>query len=375
MRLHPADSLLYLFVRLVRTLDHRKFDISSLRPDTVRNILVVSSTAIGDTLLSTPAIRALRERYPRAHIIAHLNVKNSELFENNPHIDGVIPYYGGYKRFFGTIRDLRRHDFDLALILHGNEPQATPMAYLSGARYIVKVPIPKQYAFLLSNQSNGFEDPWKHHAIDVRLRAASFVGCRSDDPTMVLIVDKADETSVDAYLERIALRGHDTSIGFQAAAATRYKEWPERNFVELGRKLCSHRKDIRIILTGSQHEQPLCNRIVRGIGQRAVSTAGAIPLKQLPALVKRMRVLVTNDTGALHIATALQTRTVSLFCPTNHRGVGPIQDLHLHRMIVKKRPCNPCVTKKCKRPFCMEQITVDEVFNAVRGFLDENRSV
>ncbi len=114
----------------------------------------------------------------------------------------------------------------------------------------------------------------------------------------------------------------------------------------------------------------LCSFVAREMGGRVVSTAGELSLRQLRALVKEMDLLVTNDTGAMHIAIALQTKTVSLFCPTNSWGVGPLQDLHLHRVIKKDRPCDPCVSKRCVNPYCMKLITVDEVFEEVKKLLN-----
>lgn len=149
MRPNPLDGMLYLAMRLLKAFDRRKTDLEYFDGSKVSSILAVSSTAIGDTLLSTPAIRAVRERYSGARIIAHFNINNMELFENNPHIDGIIPYYGGYRKFFSTVREFRKRRFDLALIFHGNEPQATPMAYLSGARFIIKLPNTSEYKFLL----------------------------------------------------------------------------------------------------------------------------------------------------------------------------------------------------------------------------------
>src|SRR5208283_2646102 len=200
MRIHPLDGLLFWSMKLLKSLDKRQTDLEHFDPSSVKNILVVSSTAIGDTLLSTPAIRAVRQRYPEAKIIAHFNAGNAELFENNPYIDGIISYSGGYRRFVRTVREFRKQNFDLALIFHGNEPQATPMAYLSGARFIIKTPISREYGFLLSNISNGFDNPWDHHAIDVRMKIASFIGCRGDNREMVLAADEGDRAAASSYL-------------------------------------------------------------------------------------------------------------------------------------------------------------------------------
>jgi len=137
MKIRPVESLLYHALRFLKAQDKRRRGLESIDRSAVNNILIISSTAIGDTLMSTPAIRAIRRCFPKARIIALLNKDNMELFANNPNINGAVPYYGGWKKFISTVSTLRKYSFDIALILHGNEPQATPMAYLSGARLIV----------------------------------------------------------------------------------------------------------------------------------------------------------------------------------------------------------------------------------------------
>lgn len=375
MRLKIRENLLYFVLKIIHKFDKRQRDLKYFNPDEVKNILVVSSTAIGDTLLSTPAIRAVRERYPHAKIIAHFNVKNMELFENNPHIDGIIPYYGGYKKFFKTILEFRKHKFDLALIFHGNEPQATPMAYLGGAKFIVKVPVPKKWEFLISNKTNGFDNPWNHHAIDVRLKAASFVGCKENTKEMILLVDEKERDLIRKLLEERKIKNGKKLIGFQIGATNKFKMWPPEKFIELGKKIIKHYNDIVIIVLGSKQEKKLAKFVTEQIGQNAISLAGLLRLKELKALVEKLHLLITNDTGTMHMAIALKTKTVCLFCPTNAWGVGPIQDMYLHKIIQKDKPCDPCITKKCKNPFCMDLIEVDEVFQAVKESLDENSSL
>ncbi|MEO5359911.1 MAG: glycosyltransferase family 9 protein [Nitrospirota bacterium] len=363
MKLNPFDGLLYISMKIIKHFDRR--DSTSFSPCNVKNILVISSTALGDTLMSTPAIRAVRIRYPNAHITACLNVRYAGLFAGNPHIDTILPYYGGYRKFLRTAYALRQANPDLALIFHGNEPQATPLAYLSGARFIFKIPISRQYGFLLSNKSNGFDDPWRHHAIDVRLKTASFADCTGDDRSMVLDVNPIALTHIKASMSALGFNSAHPIIGFQPGAAQLYKAWPKGYFIELGKRILSLYPDARIVITGSADERRLTGEIAAAIGTGAVSLAGALSLKQLAALIKTLSVLVTNDTGTMHIAIALGTRTVSLFCPSNHWGTGAVTERHLHRIISAERPCTPCITKKCRTPHCMNAISVDEVLTAV----------
>lgn len=366
MKLIPTELTIYLILRLMRFFDKHKKQTAVFDTSKINNILVISNTAIGDTLFSTPAIKAIRERYQDAKIIACFSVKNMELFDNNPHIDGIIPYYGGYKKFIKTIRSFRKHHFDLVLILHGNEPQATPLAYFSKAPFIFKVPRTKKYAFLLNNDTDGFGDksPWQHHAIDVRMKTISFANCSYKSKEMEIVLKDEAISVVDNMLEQMGtVKDKTMLVGLQCGAANKYKIWPKENFILLGRRIIElNPQKIRIILIGSKKEKKYCKQIADTIGENAVSLAGKLSLSEIAALIKRFHFLVTNDTGPLHMAVALKTKTISLFCPTNDWGVGPIYDLPLHSVISAKRPCDPCVTKKCKIPFCMSSICVDEVF-------------
>ena len=368
MRIHPIDGLLLLFMKLLKSLDRRDTSLAHFDPDKVKNILVVSSTAIGDTLLSTPAIRAVRERYPGATITGHFNVKNMELFENNPHIDGIVPYYGGYKKFLKTVREFRRRKFDLVLIFHGNEPQATPMAYLSGARFILKFPKSREFSFLLSNTEEQLADA-SLHVIEKRLKLAELVGCRTSAKEMVLLEREEGNAFVTQFLHEHGMNTEDLLIGFQAGASTAGRRWPSRRFIKLGKMLIAASPRVRVIITGSPEEYALCREIADGIGERSMVTAGIIPLKYVPSLVRRLRALLTGDTGILHMAIAVGTPVIALFVPSTPKDTGPLYDLDKHVVVHKEMPCNPCVSKYCGDPYCMDLITVGEVFGEMRRFL------
>jgi ADP-heptose:LPS heptosyltransferase len=167
------------------------------------------------------------------------------------------------------------------------------------------------------------------------------------------------------------LRAHgvgdgELCIGFQPGAATRYKMWPDTAFMLLAHRLMHHDRKFKILLLGSKSEWRLCETIKGGVrDHHLINLAGAIDLPALPALVQRLALLVTNDTGTMHVAIALGVPTVSLFAATEPAGTGPLQDLERHRVVKKPQTCHPCVTKRCVTPFCMDQITVEEVFQTV----------
>ncbi len=369
MRLNPVDEALFVFLRLKNLLDKRKRSAEDFDPSVVKNILLISSTAIGDTLLSTPAIRAVRERYPGSHITALLNKDNMELFENNPHIDDIVPYYGGYRRFLWTVSELRKRNPDLALIFHGNEPQATPLAYLSGARFIFKLPNNNRFRFLLSNSEPITLWDQLGHGIEARLRVAALADCGTEDKRMELFIDQAYDEAVAGFIEQHS-EGAKILVGFQPGASTVSRMWFAERFVKLGKMVLDDFRDSMIVLTGSPSERGLCEEIERGIGRRTLVTAGRLPLKRLPPLIKRLSVFVSGDTGPMHIAYALGTPVVALYAVSDPERTGPLYDKQKHIVIKKPRTCEPCLSKKCEYQECMESITVEEVYRAVARLLE-----
>ncbi len=372
MRINPIDGLLFLGLKILKALDRRQTDLKYFDPARVKNILVVSSTAIGDTLLSTPAIRALHQRYPRAHLTGHIRDKYLELFANNPHLDEIIPYYGGYHRFLHTVLALRRRRPDAVAILHGNGPQAIPMAYLSGAPFVVRIPNRSEYRYLLSNQeqSTANECNPEEHGIHDRLRTAALLSAPSNNKRMVLVVEDSSRREVADYLQAKGFANASPLIGFQVAASTVSRMWMKERFAQLGRQLLDKSPHSKIIITGSPQECAYCREVADMIDSpRVLVSAGELSLKQVPAMLEKLDLLLTGDTGVMHMAIALGTPTVSLFAVADPRKSAACYDRDKHLVISKDKTCDPCPGKKCPYPKCMEQIEVEEVFAAVQQLL------
>ena len=342
----------------------RPLPVAQLGSAVIKRILVISSTAIGDTLLSTPAIHALRQRFPQARITGLLHRRTAELFRYYRELDEIVLLERGLLR---TARRLRRTRPDVAVILHGNEPEASMLAWLSGAHFILKHPKRHPAPQFLSRRDGDEDyDPLTEHAVVSRLRLAGSLGADTGDTRMHLEPPPGTEAGAAQLLRAHGVHDGDLCIGFQPGAATRYKMWPDTAFMLLAHRLMHHDHKIKILLLGSNSEWRLCETIKGGVrDHHLINLAGAIDLPVLPALVRRLALLVTNDTGTMHVAVALGVPTVSLFAATEPAGTGPLQDLERHRVIKKPQTCHPCVTKRCHTPFCMDQITVEEVFQAV----------
>lgn len=378
MRLRLREPLLYRWLRIKRALDRRPRSTDELGTPAIKRILAISCTALGDTLLSTPGLRALRQTYPQAHITLLVHPALQALFAGLGEVDELLPYDGKWRGFGRVARQLK--GYDLAAIFHGNEPQATPMAYLSGARYIFKLPNNNRWNFLLTNRQPvlGWDD--FGHGIEQRLAVARLAGAQGDfSPRMTVPLSPAGD---QALADALAERGWQdaTMIAFQPGASTMSRRWPRSRFVAAAVALSQKYPELRFVVTGSPAEAALCQEVAAGIeaavpfagGSRVWASAGQLPLIALPALLKRASLLVSGDTGPMHLAVTVETPVVALFAVSDPARSGPGYDLEKHLVIRKWRTCDPCQSKNCPyaEPLCMDNISVDEVIAAVDTILN-----
>ena len=342
-----------------------KSSINSL-PERLERILVLSTTAVGDTLLSTPVFSLLRKQCPSALIKVMIRDKYCAFFKNNPDVDEIIPFYKGWFGFYKTLQRVKESNFDIAFIAHISDAKPVVISALAGIPYIIGEYPQKEFQFLLSLRVP--PNP-KEHVIENRMGAVKAVMPNLHNLTcrMVLPTHKAQTIKIwDNFYKKQNVRSDAVFIGFQPGASTYYRMWPKENFINLGKKLLAKNDRFVILIFGSPDEAALCKSIENGIGQRDRAFFYASSLTELPHILKGIDCLVTNDTGPMHIAIAVGTQTVSLFVPSESKRIGPFQDLEKHRVIAREKPCkDECIGKKCKKkPVCMDLITVDEVFDA-----------
>jgi lipopolysaccharide heptosyltransferase II len=329
--------------------------------------LAISTTAVGDTLLSTPCFSALRRLNPEARIIALIRDRCVPMFRTNPDLDGIIPYRKGWAGFLQNLRAIRAENFDAAFVFHVSDPRPVGLAALAGIPFIAGKSLHPPFDPLFTLRT--FPD-YSRHTIARRLAILQrMYPDVSDWPTRLVLPQDQDDTGrVRNSWGVIGGGGRHPGpvVGFQPGASRPYKMWPEERFVDLGRRLLAAAPDLNILVLGDKSEAALGEAIADGVAApgRIVSLCGQTRIAELPAVISGLDFLVTNDTGSLHIAIAVGTPTLSLFAATDPVSSGPYQDQDRHIVIAKPKPCGAgCVHKQCPfTPSCMTQITVDEVY-------------
>jgi len=352
---------LNLIRKLIRWhLKSKHVNRDSIDIKTIDNILVMSNTAIGDTLFTTPAIRSIKESYPDMHIIALLNPDNYQLFEDNPFIDEILLYKGKWRNFFTLVFKLKRMKIDLALIMHSNEPQATPLAYYAGCRYIVKIPNDNnEFNFLHHNSPVPAKQD--EHFIDRRLKQLEYIDIHTKNYRMDIFINPQWYEKFSGMFSE-----NEIYIGFQMGASTKSRMWFPDRWVDLANMILKHKRSWNIVLTGSKSEASLARDFLSSVpDDRVINFVGKLDIGHASALIDKFDLLVTPDTGPLHIAAALQIPTVAISVAGSATESNPRDHNIPHIFIEEPKTCNPCIDKRCKYQKCMLQITPNQVFQSI----------
>lgn len=329
--------------------------------------LIVSTTGIGDTLWGTPAIRALRKTFPQCYIGVLTNNMGFKLLEGNFDIDDFFIFQRGLKGHLalpGLLAKLREKYFDTAFIFHASDRIIWPLCYFTGANEIIGISGQnKDLDFVLTQ---AIRSQHLKHGIETRLEIVKLVGVNNIQGTILMHLSDKNRDHVRSFL-RDNLIGEDSLlIGLHPGAQKPFKCWPAENFIAVGNILIK-KFGGNVIVTGNADEKALALKIASKIAG-AISVAGKFSLRETAALIEKMNIFITNDTGPMHIAFAFKTPTIALFSPTNPEYCGPY-NVDSAIVISKPRLCSPCIGKKCEKPLCMEQITPEEVIAHAESLL------
>jgi len=333
-------------------------------------ILIIKFGSLGDVILSTAAIKAIREKFSRNYKITFLvGEESKDVLLRCPYIDElvVVELKGKDKGIKGALdlgRVLRKKNFDLVVDLQNNR-KSHLLSFLSACvnRYGYDN---KKYGFLLNHRikdDSPFIDPVTH-----QFRILNMLGIELKNNHLELWPAEEDRKYIDELLGGEWLSANQKIVGINISASSRWetKAWPLEHIVKLCESL-KHR-DIRAVVTGTEKDLPQVNKLLNLAKDiKPINACGKTTVNQLACLIKKCACFISADSSPLHIAAAMNTPIVALFGPTDYRRHLPA----VKNCVVLKKdlPCSPCYKSKCKDKKCMKQITPDEVLRAVEKLL------
>ena len=327
---------------------------------------------IGDMILLTPALRALKRACPQSHLTLLIRPLVANLMETCPYVDEVIIDTKGNgvdraRGFLQLVRRVRRGRFNLAVVLHPTSFRNALIPFLAGIPLRVGSNVGGRGILL----SKSCTDDTTVHEVDRYLRVLQLINI--DDPAAGLEFwhTDADRRAVHQLLGGYNVGPEDRIIGINLGTTWGTKSWALDRFADVIAEI-QLRFEGAIVLTGSSSEVGLGKALQELIKTEVINLIGKTTILQLGALIERCNLYLTCDSGPMHIAAAVGTPTIALFGPTNpqrHRPYG-----EGHHVIEKDVSCRPCYKRTCMRTdapsLCMTEIQALDVVERITSCFD-----
>ena len=345
-------------------------------------ILLVRRRAIGDVVFTTPALRALRQRFPDAHITYIVEPPAADVIRTNPHVDELI--VAPRRHLFADIalgRRLRAARYDLAIDFHGG-PRASLLTWLSGAPVRVGYEVLGR-AWMYTTRVARPRELRPRHAVQNQWDLLAALGLPGPDANAWPVEMPADPAATAAMAERLTRAGvpsTDRLVVVHVSAGNLFRRWPQRSFATLAARLAS-RAGMRVIVMSGPSEREAARRVVDDARGRLapaerdrVVDLGDFSLAELRGLLDRAALYIGGDSGPLHIAATSPVPIVGVYGPTLPVRSAPWRDRWLvtESVEVTGLPCRPCDQRVCAPGDfrCLAHISADMVVEASERALE-----
>ena len=333
-----------------------------------RKIIVLTCEHIGDLVCTTPALRSLRRLYPDAHITVEVGERAACVLENNPFFDELIlrPDHQGLSGRWRFIRLLQRRRFDLGIVLEHSADLAL-FLWLGQVPERVGILYKKKFAKLYTRSIPFLRTD--HEMIDHFRDVVALLGGDVSDRATEVFPDAEDCHAVEQICAEAGIKPGQQIIALNPGASAPANRWLPERFAELG-DLLSVWENTRVVLLGGPSDVPMAEEIQARMKTPALSLTNRFTVLQLAEFLRRCTVVVTGDTGPMHLAVAMQTPVVALFGPAVPSESGPGYAPG-HTVIRKGDGCPSCTKYECREDRkCMRLIAASEVADAVQAIIN-----
>ena len=346
----------------------------------VKQILVVRFSSLGDVVLTTPVLGALKAKFPRCRIFFLTKAQYADLVRDDPRISHLIEFYPerqhkGLTGFMNLISQLRRYEFDLLIDLHANLRSFLVRRLVKSK---TKLKYDKRWLFRFLMVHLKFLKTEDVHTVESYLEALRKIPVEVDDKNPTVFLGQDDVKFAEHFLLERNVEKDDIVVGVHPGARWKTKRWDEARFAQACRTLIDRFK-CKVLLFGDSGEERLVEDIEKELPKAKALKAVGLSLGALMALIQRCACLVTNDSGPMHIASALSVPVVAIFGPTHPRlGFAPLGSRSV--VLCADVDCSPCSLhggKRCwkKSKLCMDLIQPEMAVEAVEKVLEEKKSL
>jgi len=330
-----------------------------------KRFLVVRTDRIGDVVLSTPVIRNLRKYYPNSYIAMMVSCQTREILEGNPYLDEVIVYdkdnkHKGWLASIYFSLQLRKKRFDLAIILHPTN-RVHLVTFFAGIPK--RVGYNRKLGFLLTDKLPHTKQLGQKHELEYNLDLLRYLGLKNLEKETYIPIRKDAQDYIDSIFKEKGINESDLILAIHPGASCLSKRWPIDYFAEVADKLKEKYGFIILVVAGPK-DIDLAKRLIETMKGPAINLAGQLSLSQLASLLKRCKLFISNDSGPVHICSAVGTPVISIF-GRNQKGLsylrwGPVGEKD--RWVHKDIGCKVCLAHNCQKGFlCLKAITPMQV--------------
>jgi len=338
-------------------------------PSQINKVLIIRLRRIGDIILTTPAVSALRKGLHDAFISYLVEEPYRELIEGNPDLNdvAVIEKDQSLKSLLKLICRIRKEKFDIVLDFHGG-PRASLITWLSKAQLKIGYKI-KYRNFIYDIKLPRKPQTGHFHSVENHLSFVKALGINVDPPPPLYLppAQKNEVEKIKKFLEDNGLEGFKTVV-IHISAGNEFRDWGKDNWVKLIKLLCKNSL-VKTVLIGADEDRTTEKKILKKSKCSIHSLVGKLNLMEVRELISQSSLFVGPDSGPMHIAASTSTPIVALFGPTLPANFAPWEAIAT--LIEKKLDCRPCKQRRCiHEDFrCLRSITPEEVYQACLRFI------
>jgi heptosyltransferase-3 len=338
-----------------------------------KKILLIQLRRIGDVLMTTPAVKAVKKRFYNAKITFLTEKPCDEIFYNNPYVDEILLHNRswGIKEYLKFIYELRKRQFDLVIDFFGN-PKSAQMTFFSKAKY--RLGFKFRLRHLAYTVKVAFPSDKNLYAPLHKLYLLKPLGIEDNDYGIEFFPSPADYKYAEETKQKLGIKEDDFVIGLCPVSPREYRRLPTQKFAYIADKLIE-RYNAKILFIWGPNEKGFIDEVKDKMKYKnnTLDNYEVPTLGQLRALFEKIDIYVGNDNGLRHIAISAQLPTITVFGPSNPHNWTPPND-KLHRFVTYDPGCKEnCNLAKCTNYPCIIEVSQTEYLDKIENFIEEIR--